>query len=869
MFTTIEIGSFPELEAATESRLRQLNPDSVMLRVAKPVMRLSDLEREEATTLKASLDQWTKDMGTQHASLLKTRQRDDIPQQQPVRNTNAKIAFKSTQPKTQTQNISKVVQTPKPARIPGHDFAAWDRFDADAAMQDTDENADEPAPAPKADVQQVAAKSIPKQLPATTVHNIPKNALERERMAAAEKDKGNECYRAGDLEESVVYYSRSISILETAASLNNRALSFLRLKRYGDAEADCSRVLGLEANNTKALIRRATARRSLKNYSGARADIDVVLKKDPSNKDALVVLKGMPEASAAPVPQAQPVSVPIASSEPKKRRIVIEEISDDEDEPEVSSISKTKVEAQGTNADTPVVAPVEHTITTAFNEDNIKSSTSQDNLVSHQGGAPQAQAKKPPPPKVDELRERGNKCFAIGDYAEAKNLYSQALTQLEKELDAADHVLLQSNLLSNRAACCLKIGDSSTALADCNLSLQIDVGNVKSLLRRASAFEMKERYEFALDDYRAVLRAHPAHASALDGVNRASRALRAFGSIAGKTTSTVAPTTPPPPPAPAATVSSKDQYELWKTRGNSYVQQGEFQKAVECYNECVQVDASLAFAYNNRAHCYLKLGKPSEAVQDATSVLAIEPTNIKALYRRAQGYIALKAWSRAKESLDQVLAIDPGNAPAKKDLATVSPMVVAAPQLPKAAPAQNRVRIEEIDEIDSLSSVPTKLPFAASTHTTTTTNPLTPASVPKAASKPAAASSIKSSTVPDRAPTTPLEFIRLFSSLKANDAGFASVLLLIAPSDLPRLFSNQLEADHLSILARIFSKTNLRDSPQVIDYLTSLTQVARFDMTKGFLTSDDIDNFAQLFALLQTRGLDSLKIAELERKFLH
>jgi len=41
--------------------------------------------------------------------------------------------------------------------------------------------------------------------------------------AEREKNKGNEAFRAGDFDEALVYYSRSLSVLKTAAAHNNRA----------------------------------------------------------------------------------------------------------------------------------------------------------------------------------------------------------------------------------------------------------------------------------------------------------------------------------------------------------------------------------------------------------------------------------------------------------------------------------------------------------------------------------------------------------------------------------------------------------------------------------------------------------------------
>ena len=81
----------------------------------------------------------------------------------------------------------------------------------------------------------------------------------------------------GDFEEALIYYSRSISLARTAASVNNRALAYLRLDRYKEALEDCDQVLSLEKENIKAKLRRATALKELSRLEEAKKDLDFVL----------------------------------------------------------------------------------------------------------------------------------------------------------------------------------------------------------------------------------------------------------------------------------------------------------------------------------------------------------------------------------------------------------------------------------------------------------------------------------------------------------------------------------------------------------------------------------------------------------------
>ena len=51
-----------------------------------------------------------------------------------------------------------------------------------------------------------------------------------------------------------------------------------------------------------------------------------------------------------------------------------------------------------------------------------------------------------------------------------------------------------ATLLNNRAACFLKTGECNNCIRDCTHSLSLQpLNNVKALLRRGSAYEMKEK----------------------------------------------------------------------------------------------------------------------------------------------------------------------------------------------------------------------------------------------------------------------------------------------------------------------------------------------------------------------------------------
>ena len=74
---------------------------------------------------------------------------------------------------------------------------------------------------------------------------------ERIMKADLEKEKGNEAFRAGDFNEALVYYNRSIMLQESAAVVNNRAITCIKMEKFEDAIVDCEIVLKLEPSNVK------------------------------------------------------------------------------------------------------------------------------------------------------------------------------------------------------------------------------------------------------------------------------------------------------------------------------------------------------------------------------------------------------------------------------------------------------------------------------------------------------------------------------------------------------------------------------------------------------------------------------------------
>ena len=113
------------------------------------------------------------------------------------------------------------------------------------------------------------------------------------------KERGIKSFSRGCFEESVRWFSKAAWLAEPTrlpcsaadepdAALrsylySSRAFVLLRLERWAEAEADCSKALGLNGYYVRARYRRATARLELGMSEGALRDVDRVLEKFPNS----------------------------------------------------------------------------------------------------------------------------------------------------------------------------------------------------------------------------------------------------------------------------------------------------------------------------------------------------------------------------------------------------------------------------------------------------------------------------------------------------------------------------------------------------------------------------------------------------------
>ncbi|CBQ71828.1 conserved hypothetical protein [Sporisorium reilianum SRZ2] len=129
--------------------------------------------------------------------------------------------------------------------------------------------------------------------------------------ALADKQKGNEAFAKKDWASAVGLYTAAHYADPTEPTYAlNRAMAYIKLGKYIDAERDCTTALSLSPNNVKALYRRATARVGADRLELAIADYEAVLRLDPKNAEAKAGLaKARQELGKAKPPRKEPIDL--------------------------------------------------------------------------------------------------------------------------------------------------------------------------------------------------------------------------------------------------------------------------------------------------------------------------------------------------------------------------------------------------------------------------------------------------------------------------------------------------------------------------------------------------------------------------------
>ncbi|XP_055766865.1 sperm-associated antigen 1-like isoform X3 [Salvelinus fontinalis] len=899
-------GIYPHLIQFCESRLERLDPTSRALRKDNPPATAACFSGDEWSQIADELKKWEIDAKMSETelkqqSLFRDLETANVP---PVRGSNCSLPLKQNA----VSNGQK--KTARTKKVLPRNYIEWDQFDVDKECDKIDGNLTKKDPAEIVNSRHPKIRSI--------MDTTALTEQEKVLVANREKDKGNEAFKANDYEEAVVYYTRSLSVVPTVAGYNNRAQSEIKLQRWHNALNDCQKVLQMEPGNMKALLRRATVLKQQGNYQRAAEDLRNVLQTEPQNITATKLLVEVDKK----LNQCQP------EKEGKSKRIPIQEV-EEEDEIQEEQRACPVEPSEAVGGESAAAAPAErgdmgnaqkkphgrggeggpspHTDHNSHgghwkNRGGIaekykvtqQDSTSDKGLRNGAQGSGRRDSKGAGsaggdgshldapcgalPPPLARLKNEGNLFFKNGQFADALDKYSQAITGFtDSGLDSPEDLGV---LYSNRAACYLKDGNSSECIQDCTRSLELQPFSLKPLLRRAMAYETMERYRQAYVDYKTVLQIDISVQAAHDSVNRITRLLIEQDGEQWREKLPEIPLVPlsaqqhrreEPPSAEVlqaraekakhhAAQKAEVCFNSLKQEGNEFVKKGQFQEALRTYSECLKLKPEECPIYTNRALCFLKLDLFAEAKQDCDSALRLEPANKKAFYRRAMANKGLKDYLACSSDLQEVLQQDPNVAEAEKELEEVT--LLLRQSLARGSPSNPRrtvpiTEVEGTEDEDGQAAEPDRTK-AAESETTSTSTPGPPENHCGGGGR-GGRGGEEAITI-NLQPSNAYEFNQSLNAARAqsNLPACAELLSCVPPETLPVYLSNQLDGHTVSFIMQALETQLLQEDPNLVyQHLNHLHTADRFSVVVMLLETSEHDQVTRLFDRLSAVDSDS------------
>ncbi|XP_076826695.1 sperm-associated antigen 1 [Brachyhypopomus gauderio] len=857
-------GIYPDLNQFCEKHIEKLSPQSHSLWKENYPATAASFSKDEWKQISNDIEMWEKDIKVNEMDLGQLPLFCNWGNIPPVRGCHISVQKASN---TGIQNCSKKSPLPRA-------YEDWERFDVEKECAKIDESVTK-----NSAIINHSLPNIKKKIDTTGL-----TWQEKAVLANREKDKGNDSFRASDYEEAVAFYTRSVSILPSAAAYNNRAQAEIRLQRWHDALKDCEMVLTLDPPNTKALLRRATVHKHLGKLHMAQDDITAVLHLEPQSVSAQSLLRDINKN----------IKVNMKNKPTKSTKLFIQEVEDDEDARDMTDNDDQAVVQEAvrggmgcasvkspTNDSTAQQSSSSLMGCASFKSPTNDSTAQQsgsslmgcasvkgltnDSSAQQSGSSLSVPAGAKAevdcgagelPPLLAQLKSEGNQFFKNGQFIDALEKYTQAIQRFtEAGLNSPTNLCI---LYSNRAACYLRGGSSSDCIADCSRALELQPLNVKALLRRAMAYESLEHYHQAYMDYRTALLVNSNIPAAHSSINRISHFLAELDGPDWRQKLPLLSGKQAPPTAQSmiciqgqaqnqeAARTAEERFTSQKTEGDELMNNGHYQEATIKYSECLQIQADECAVYTSRALCFIKLQCFAEAKQDCDSALKLEPSNKKAFYRRALANKGLQDYMACSLDLQEVLCLNASVQGVECELAEVMALHKEVTTLLKEQdrlyPIQPRKSVV-ITEVEWEEDETAENSWEG-----------------------------QRSQCMNLQPCSVYEFGQVLNAVCSHEDTAACVQLLVSipPARLPQYISTHLDARTLSFIIQALDMVLLSADPSLVyQILRHLHTTERFSMVLMLLDSDEKMQMKQLFEHMCSMEMFSqIDIQSLENKYI-
>ena len=100
---------------------------------------------------------------------------------------------------------------------------------------------------------------------------------------------------------------------------------------------------------------------------------------------------------------------------------------------------------------------------------------------------------------------------------------------------------------------------------------------------------------------------------------------------------------------------------MFYNRGVAYGNKGEYDRAIQDYNEAIRINPGYADAFNNRGNAYADKGEYDRAIQDYDEVIRINPEDAVAFIARGLAYWYKGEYDHSILDCDEAIRIDPSS----------------------------------------------------------------------------------------------------------------------------------------------------------------------------------------------------------------
>jgi len=282
--------------------------------------------------------------------------------------------------------------------------------------------------------------------------------------AQAKKTEGNNFFKNKQYPQAIQKYTEAIEFDPADVTFfSNRSACYAALEEWEKAAEDGKQCILVDKSFVKGYFRLALALQSQQNYDGAQDAVKRGLGVDPLNADLKKMSRDLDESI-------------------RMRRVnaSISQAQEQLDANDIPGAFKT-VDA-GLRLD-----PTNMRLNELMNRVRPLFERFEKNRVSTLD-------------KKERIKEEGDSKFKNADFEGAIQSYTKCLDIItDKSSDLA------LKCYGNRAACYKQLSNFEGTISDSTAVLEYKPNDIKSLMRRAQAFEACERYKSALQDVRQVL----------------------------------------------------------------------------------------------------------------------------------------------------------------------------------------------------------------------------------------------------------------------------------------------------------------------------------------------------------------------------